>query len=133
MKIKTDAVQGWLRKAASDLCAAQLCLAADAALDAACFHAQQSAEKYLKAYLIAMDMRFPFVHNLEQLVDLCAERDPAFAQIKERAQILTPFAVELRYDDDFWPTRQTVADALDIATQIKEFVLARICPNDDTA
>ncbi len=50
MKEKNDLVLGWVRKAGSDLVAMDASLKAGA-LDAACFHAQQAAEKYLKAYL----------------------------------------------------------------------------------
>jgi HEPN domain-containing protein len=47
MKTKADLVKGWLLKAESDLANAGMCLAAGQALDTACFHAQQVAEKYI--------------------------------------------------------------------------------------
>ena len=47
MKTKADLVRGWLRKADSDLTTAEMCLDAGRALDTACFHAQQAAEKYI--------------------------------------------------------------------------------------
>ena len=126
MKTRVDAVKGWLRKAESDLVALRLCLSSGEALDAACFHAQQAAEKVLKAYLTAFDLPFPFVHNLEQLVDICMERDATFSSIKEAAQSLTPYAVELRYDDDFWPTKEAAEEAGRTAQQVKAFVTDRI-------
>lgn len=39
--------------------------------DAACFHAPQAAEKYLKAFLLHHGTKFPFTHNLKRLVELC--------------------------------------------------------------
>ena len=36
--------------------------------DIICFHSQQSAEKYLKAYLVFLDQDFPKTHALEDLV-----------------------------------------------------------------
>ena len=51
MKTKVDLVKGWLRKAESDLLNARICMEAGQALDTECFHAQQAAEKYIKAYL----------------------------------------------------------------------------------
>jgi len=39
--------------------------------DAICFHAQQCAEKYLKAWLIEAAAAFPRVHDLEAVADLC--------------------------------------------------------------
>jgi HEPN domain-containing protein len=58
MKGKAELVRGWLRKAFSDLAALDASLQADA-LDAACFHAQQAAEKFLKAFLIHNAVDFP--------------------------------------------------------------------------
>ena len=51
MKARNDLVRGWLRKAFSDVVAMDASLNAGA-LDAACFHAQQAAEKCLKAFLL---------------------------------------------------------------------------------
>ena len=70
MKTQADLVKGWLRKADSDLTSASLCVEREQALDTACFHAQQAAEKWLKAYLTAYGVALPFVHNLEKLIEL---------------------------------------------------------------
>ena len=59
MKNNHDVALGWLRKADSDLKNAELCLAADEALDTACFHCQQAAEKAIKAFLIDRSLNFP--------------------------------------------------------------------------
>ncbi|MFZ0963000.1 MAG: HEPN domain-containing protein [Terriglobia bacterium] len=61
MKEKADAVRGWLRKAASDFVSIDATIAAGS-LDAACFHAQQAAEKYLKGFLAFHDKPFPYTH-----------------------------------------------------------------------
>jgi HEPN domain-containing protein len=50
MKDQADLVRGWVRKARSDVIAVEALINANA-LDTACFHAQQAAEKYLKAYM----------------------------------------------------------------------------------
>ncbi len=126
MKSRTDLVRGWLSKAEGDLANARLCLSAGLSLDTACFHAQQAAEKYLKAYLIAQAAEFPFIHNLEKLVELCARHDPAFLRIKGPAQELTPYAVELRYDLEFWPSVETARRAVELAQTIRDFILVRL-------
>jgi HEPN domain-containing protein len=126
MKSKADLVRGWLLKANSDLTNAGLCLDTDQALDTACFHAQQAAEKCIKAYLTAHEIDFPFIHNLEKLIELCAQRDPAFLDLKVMSQELTPYAVELRYDDEFWPAIETARQAFDAALTVKNFVLDRL-------
>ncbi len=126
MKAKADLVRGWLLKAESDLANVRMCLAAGLAFDTACFHAQQAAEKCIKAYLTAYEIEFPFIHNLEKLVELCAQRDSSFLSIKALSQELTPYAVERRYDDEFWPSVETVQQALDAALTIKGFVMDRL-------
>ena len=63
MKARNDLVRGWLRKASSDVVAMDASLNAGA-LDAACFHAQQAAEKCLKAFLLYHGKDFPYTHNL---------------------------------------------------------------------
>jgi HEPN domain-containing protein len=69
MKEKAELVLGWLRKAQSDGVALDVTLRARA-LDAACFHAQQVAEKCLKAFLTHYEVPFPYTHNLTKLVEL---------------------------------------------------------------
>ena len=123
---RTVLARGLLRNTDSDLANARTCLAAGRALDTVCFHAQQAAEKALKAYLVAHEMEFPFIHNLEKLIALCAKRDASFLEIKTLGQGLTPYAVELRYDDEFWPSRETASKALDAALDVARFVTERL-------
>ncbi len=132
MKTAADLVKGWLRKADSDLTNAGLCIEQEQALDTACFHAQQAAEKCLKAYLTACAIEFPFIHNLEKLIELCAQRDTAFASLKALSQELTPYAVELRYDAEFWPELDTARQALDAALTIKDFVVTHLPPESSS-
>ena len=125
MRENADVVRGWLRKAKSDEVALDASLSAGA-LDAACFHAQQAAERYLKAYLIHANVEFPFTHNLAKLVGLCAGVDPAFRSLIPVVEPLTPYAVELRYDHEFWPSVIVAEDARSSASAIRDFVLARL-------
>ena len=123
-------VQMWLDKANSDLKNADIILAAQTEsppLDTVCFHCQQAAEKFIKAFLVFNGKPFPFSHNLADLVAVCMQVDPAFAAIQRKAETLTPFAVEIRYPDDFYmPTRQETQEAFAIAAEIKAFIYARL-------
>jgi HEPN domain-containing protein len=94
--------------------------------DAACFHAQQAAEKYLKTYLIDQDQAVPPTHNLLKLVTLCAASQLEFNQLMDPAGLLTPFAVEARYDTEFWPGTSVLQQAQDAAAAIASFVRARL-------
>lgn len=128
MKSKVDLVKGWLLKAESDLSNVRLCLANNQSLDTACFHAQQAAEKFIKAYLAEQEIEFPLIHNLEKLIELCATRDPSFQSIKTLGQELTPYAVALRYDSEFWPDLEITKQAYENSLKIKAFVLDRLPP-----
>lgn len=128
MKNKADLVRGWLRKTRSDMLAMAASLEAGA-LDASCFHAQQAAERFLKAYLIHVGTDFPFTHNLVKLADLAATSDPKFSALRGQAEQLTPYAVELRYDHEFWPEADVVQEACRSATTVRDFVLTRL-PQD---
>ena len=61
------------------------------------FHAQQAAEKMLKAVLAYHQIRFPFTHRLTELIDSLKDSGLDFPQELEEVRYLTPFAVEFRY------------------------------------
>lgn len=128
MKDKAEVIQGWMRKAQSDIVALEASLNAGA-LDAACFHAQQSVEKYLKAFLVQSGVSFPFTHNLAKLVELCAGVDASFQSLLPIVEPLTPYAIEMRYDSEFWPDEQTAQEARSSALAVRDFVLSRL-PKD---
>ncbi|NIV40358.1 MAG: HEPN domain-containing protein, partial [Anaerolineae bacterium] len=46
------------------------------------FFCQQAAEKYLKAFLIALEQVPPRTHDVDVLVELCAAVDPALGQLQ---------------------------------------------------
>jgi HEPN domain-containing protein len=60
------------------------------------FHAQQSAEKCLKAYLVFHGVDFPFTHNLRRLLDLCATAGAWPDELRD-AEELSPYAATVRY------------------------------------
>jgi HEPN domain-containing protein len=63
-------VREWLAKAENDLLTAThtLKLGRRCPTDTVCFHAQQCAEKYLKALMVHRAIDFPKTHDLEALV-----------------------------------------------------------------
>lgn len=62
------------------------------------FHAQQAAEKLLKAALVSRGVIYPRIHRLGDLLDLARERGLAVPEEFESLHRLTPFAVEYRYE-----------------------------------
>jgi len=90
--------QDWLAHAESDLNLARVARdRKDVLPEQACFHAQQAAEKALKAVLLFKRIEFPFVHDLKALVGLLKENSISFPPEIRDAGSLTPYAVEARY------------------------------------
>jgi HEPN domain-containing protein len=65
--------------------------------DGACFHAQQCAEKYLKARLHEAGIEFARIHDLAALLDQILAVEPAWEQFRGDLAYLSVFAVSFRY------------------------------------
>lgn len=65
----------------------------------ACFHAQQSIEKLLKAVLIFKGIEFQRTHDLHTLATLLLQNGITPPCTPEELTRLNPFAVTFRYDD----------------------------------
>jgi len=63
------------------------------------FHAQQAAEKLLKAALSLRGVPFRRTHQLRELMDALADGGAPLPETLSDLDRLSPFAVELRYDD----------------------------------
>ena len=70
----------WITKAEGDFATAQRELRAidNTNYDAVCFHAQQCAEKYLKAFLQESNVSFPRTHDLAELLTLALTIESAW-------------------------------------------------------
>ena len=89
----------WVAKAEGDFSSAQRELRARSGpnFDAACFHAQQCAEKYLKARLQEAGVTFGRSHHLIPLLDLALPLEPMWEACRTDLAVLSAFAVEFRY------------------------------------
>lgn len=63
------------------------------------FHAQQAAEKCLKAMLSELDVRFTRTHNLRLLMDLLADAGHSLPPSLADLDHLTPYGTLFRYED----------------------------------
>jgi HEPN domain-containing protein len=68
--------------------------------DAACFHCQQTIEKYLKARLVEAALAFPRTHDLTVLLCLLLPIEPLWKSYESAVKILTEYAVSFRYPGD---------------------------------
>lgn len=121
-----ELAKGWIAKADSDLATAELVVNAGGPFDTACYHAQQAIEKCLKAVLAVGGAAIPRTHNLEELADRANEAMPPLALDADELAEITPFAVELRYDPDFWPDLETATKALSAARRLRVRIVAAL-------
>ncbi|MFN8633699.1 MAG: HEPN domain-containing protein [Chloroflexota bacterium] len=111
------AAQRWLRFAQEDLKVAEAAVTAgEFAPHIACYHAQQSGEKALKAILVFLQIRFPFRHDLDEVRDLIPVGWDV-AIIHPNLSSLTQWAIVGRYPGN-WP-EATDLDARDAAREAR--------------
>jgi HEPN domain-containing protein len=90
----------WLRHAHSDLGLAGARDSQDVLLETLCFHAQQDAEKALKALLVYKGIAVPKTHNIRTLLDILSS-DVSIPKNLEEAAILTNYAVTSCYPGEY--------------------------------
>ena len=99
--------KAWLAKAQADLGAGAHELTALPPFTAdAVFHAQQAAEKAMKAFLAWHDVPFRKTHDLAEIGHQCANIDSALESLLMRASVLTQYAWKFRYPGE--PEEPTV-------------------------
>ena len=114
----------WLAKADADLRACDELLSTAALSEIAAFHAQQAAEKALKAFLVWNQVEFPKTHDIKRLLALCRSVDSGLAESLGDAAQLTPYGVEYRYPGEY-PTVPAAAanDSVALARKVLAEVL----------
>jgi HEPN domain-containing protein len=97
------AVAEWVSKAEGDFVTAgrELRVRKSPNYDAVCFHAQQCAEKYLKAVLQESDERIPKIHFLLELLAMILKFDGSYEFLKADLEALEDYSVQFRYPGHF--------------------------------
>ena len=80
--------------------------------------------------MIFNEVTVPHTHNLDELLRLCVEINNSIDISVEEVVQLNPYAVELRYDVEFWPDLTTTEKAMGIVRRVRDSVKRRI-PNSD--
>jgi len=120
--MKNDTSQ-WVNKAEDDFRVAERELRVTdlPSYDAICFHSQQCAEKYLKAFLTEHSVAFPPTHALVDLLILSLPLASDFNTIRQDLEDLTVYGVRVRYPG-FDATLPAAQEALAATTRVRAFI-----------
>ncbi|MDR3550686.1 MAG: HEPN domain-containing protein [Candidatus Babeliales bacterium] len=118
----------WLLFAKDDLMVAKTILHSDyIVMGAICYHAQQCAEKALKAYLVYKQINPRRTHDLSDLIFECAGYDDDFLELVPDALEINPYSHRTRYPDSLLILDLSIAqDAINRAAKIFELVQNKI-------
>lgn len=117
-------VMQWLSLADEDLNLAShaLGLGAQSPYRLIAYHAQQCAEKCLKAFLVYHNVDFPYTHNIRRLLKFCEEH-AEWTDALKGAEELTPYAITARYPgEDELVSEAEAKRAIELARQVREQV-----------
>lgn len=121
-----DDPEEWMDHARSDLLLAQNRLPG-LRLEHLCFHAQQAAEKAIKALMIRRGIEFPYVHDLSVLLSMLGEAGETIPDEVELASQLTPYAAATRYPGiEARMTGEDHAEAVRLAESVVNWAQRRL-------
>ena len=129
-QVRREIAESWLHLANADFQSAEVLLAHDPPLlYPSCFHSQQAAEKYLKAYLTWHQIEFPKTHSIAELLALTESVDSDLSSQLSTACALTPYGVEIRYPkEEPEPDHDEAVTALMLARQVRD-AICKVLPD----
>ena len=119
--VKEELVKEWLSKGKKNIEDAQFLLDNDRALENVAFHIQQSAEKYLKGFLIHHGWKLEKIHDLVKLVEEAIKVDKSFSKFIKLMRKITNFYFESRYPVGY-EVEYTKEELKDSIKKIQELV-----------
>ena len=121
-----DDPREWLNRARSNLAVAKNRIP-DVYLEDLCFDAQPAAEKAIKAVMVKCTIKFPYVHDLANLLSLLEKTGENIPEMVGKAEALTPYAVTTRYPGTIRPvSEQGYAEAIEIAEAVVQWAEKRL-------
>jgi HEPN domain-containing protein len=93
----------------------------DPSYNVACFHAQQCAEKFLKARLVEAGSAFPRTHDLLLLLTLVQPFEPSWAILQLELDTLNKYAIAYRYPGQF-ATKADAKEAVKDCRTVRETI-----------
>lgn len=128
MNDKLEIIKSWIEKGDHDLGTARLThLHIPKYSDTIAFHCQQAVEKYLKSYLIFLDIPVKRTHDLTFILGLISQKDEVSQEIYDKAAELKNFSIEIRYPEIIINlTDEDIQKALLLAQEFREYVLTKM-------
>ena len=124
-----DIIKEWMHKADQDFEFARINFEEEKNFFAQiCFPFNQSAEKYLKSFIIANKLEFRKIHDLHLLLKQCKSKDPSLSQIEDDCEYLATFYIETRYPVH-WPasfSKEEAEKAYRSANNIREIIKIKL-------
>ncbi len=111
----------WLARAKGDLALARAPLPAGGFYEDLCFHAQQAAEKAIKAVYRRHGWTFRYVHSIEELLTGLRQSGLKVPEQLDESVILTDYAFATRYPGTEEPVSR---EEYERAVELAEAVLA---------
>jgi len=124
MKLLTEE---WIAKAEADFTSAgrEMRARKNPNFDDSCFHSQQCAEKYLKAFLQENAIPFDKTHKLIDLLEQIVPIDFEWEKLRLDLDELSGFAVVIRYPGES-ADKVTAADCLKRIKRIRAFIRSKL-------
>jgi len=126
--VSDERVKKWLISANNDFIAAGNLLFVSKEkiiTNVVCYLAQQSVEKFLKAFLLHKSESFTKTHNLELLIEKCRKAEPDFPDINIGR--LTSYNISMRYPDEFRIPELTEAqESYETSKKVRFEILGRL-------
>ena len=97
--------------------------------DPACYHCQQSAEKYLKGIIEEHGQSVPRTHDLITLIDVVSPHVSIPDSIRDAVAMLNVYAIEIRYPGTD-AGLEDAKDAIAKAELVEHWILLLMIHND---
>ncbi len=117
----------WVFKAENDFDMAHLAMSGKDTpiLDGVCFHSQQCAEKYLKAFLQEHGTHIPRTHFFAPLLELCLQFDSDFETLRRDLDDMEGYGTAMRYPG-VKVVLEMAENALATTTCVRSFVREKL-------
>lgn len=129
-KLPVDTPEEWMKFANENLQVAKHEIEREEpACHTICFLCRESAEKFLKSYLISKGWELKKTHDIVELLEYCSDYDSELDLLVEYGTVLNDYIADGRYPGDIAFEvigLKQAKEAIEKAERIKEFVIQKI-------